>query len=80
MSRDRIVPIGPGLYRLTVRSKGRRDLYARLPGVRVEDGDAEYLGYRIIFSEALKPFIAGTLKRRPRREDDEAKQIDLFKP
>ena len=57
-----IVAIGQGLCRLTVRTAKQRDLYAKIPGVRIDDRDAEHMGYRIIFSERLRGLIQSTLE------------------
>lgn len=40
---------------------------ARIPGVRIDDEDAEESGYRVIFPEETEGLIRGLLKRRPRR-------------
>ena len=64
-----IVSIGHSLCRLTIRSKGERDLFARIPGFRVEDEDAEYIGWRVIFSEELRRCVEASLRMRRRLKD-----------
>ena len=64
-----IVSIGQGLCRLTVRSVKQRDLYAKIPGVRIDDREAEYLGYRVLFPERLRGLIQSTLDQERERAE-----------
>lgn len=77
-----IVAIGQGLCRLTVRSAKQRDLYAKIPGVRIDDRDAEYLGYRVIFPERMRGLIQSTLEKEQEREEKppQAAQMKLTLP
>lgn len=72
-----IVAIGQGLCRLTVRSEKQRDLYARIPGVRIDDRDAEYLGYRVIFPERMKGLIQSTLEKERERAEKAPRPVQM---
>ena len=63
-----IVSIGQGLCRLTVRTRKQRNFYTRIPGVRIDDRDAEYLGYRVLFPEKMRGLIESTLRKERRKE------------
>ena len=72
-----IVPIGQGLCRLTVRSTAQRDLYAKIPGVRIDDREAEHLGYRVIFPEHLRGLIESTLKKGEREPEKPREPVQM---
>lgn len=74
-----IVHIGQGLCRMTVKSKRLRSRCARIPGVRIEEEDAEELGYRIIFPEGLENLMRGLLRGTSRRKREKWEQMDLFR-
>lgn len=74
-----IVHIDQGLCRMTVRSKRLVSQCARIPGVRIEEENAEELGYRVIFPEEMEKLIRGLLKGRPRRKREQGEQMDLFR-
>jgi len=63
--------IGKGMYRITVRSKAKRERLARMPGVRVE-------GARVIFPERLSGNIRLILNPRTKRKTRKAVQTSLF--
>ena len=79
LKQPKIVHIGQGLCRMTVRSKRLVSQCARVPGVRIEDEDAEELGYRVIFPEEMEKLIQGLLKGRPRQKREQGEQMDLFR-
>jgi hypothetical protein len=72
-----IVSIGQGLCRLTVRSEKQRDLYARIPGVRIDDRDAEYMGYRVIFPERMRGLIQSTLEKERERAEKAPRPVQM---
>lgn len=72
-----IVSIGKGLCRLTVRTRKQRDLYARIPGVRIDDRDAEFLGYRAIFPERMRGLIESTLKNSQRKPEPPPQPVQM---
>ncbi len=72
-----IVAIGQGLCRLTVRSKKQRDLYARIPGVRIDDRDAEHLGFRVIFPERMRGLIQSTLEKERERAERAPRPVQM---
>jgi len=63
--------IGKGMYRITVRSKAKRERLARIPGVRVE-------GTRVIFPEWLSGNIRLILNTGTKRKTRKAIQTSLF--
>lgn len=72
-----IVGIGKGLCRLTVKSRKQRDLYARIPGVWIDDRDAEYLGYRVIFPERMRGMIESTLQKGQRKPEKPPQPVQM---
>jgi len=72
-----IVSIGQGLCRLTVRSAKQRDLYAKLPGVRIDDRDAEHLGFRVIFPERLRGLVQSTLEKERERAERAPRPVQM---
>jgi hypothetical protein len=72
-----IVSIGQGLCRLTVRSEKQRNLYAKIPGVRIDDRDAEHLGYRVIFPERMKGLIQSTLEKERERAEKAPRPVQM---
>lgn len=65
------INIGKGIYRLTVRSKAKRDRLAKIPGVQIK-------GTRVIFPEWLAVNIERIVDPPPKKKDIPAKQTDLF--
>ncbi len=72
-----IVAIGQGLCRLTVRSEKQRDLYAKIPGIRIDDRDAEYLGYRVIFPERMRGLIQSTLDKDREKAEKAPRPVQM---
>ena len=72
-----IVGIGKGLCRLTVKTRKQRDFYARIPGVRIDDRDAEYLGYRVIFPERMRGLIESTLQKGQRKPEKPPQPVQM---
>ena len=72
-----IVAIGQGLCRLTVRSVKQRDLYAKIPGVRIDDREAEHMGYRVIFPERMRGLIESTLQKGPRKPEKPPEPVQM---
>ena len=75
-----IIGIGKGLCRLTVRSAKQRGFYARIPGIRIDDRDAEYLGYRVIFPERMRGMIQSTLEKGGKKPEKPRKAIQMGLP
>ena len=65
------INIGKGMYRLTVRSKIKRDRLAKIPGVQVK-------GTRAIFPEWLVMHIKQIIDPPQKKKDTHAKQTNLF--
>lgn len=55
----------------------RRNLWQILR-IRIEEEDAEELGYRVIFPEEMERLIRRLLKQRPRAEREKWEQLELF--
>ena len=67
----KFINIGKGMYRLTVRSKAKRDRLAKIPGVQVK-------GTRVIFPEWLVVNIRRIIDPPQKKKVTPAKQTDLF--
>ncbi|MFC1508262.1 hypothetical protein ACFL60_01075 [Candidatus Omnitrophota bacterium] len=65
------INIGKGMYRITVRSKAKRDRLARIPGVQVK-------GTRVIFPEWLVVNIKRIIDPPQKKMETPVKQTDLF--
>jgi hypothetical protein len=64
--------IGKGMYRITVRSKAKREKISRIPDVQVE-------GTKVVFPEWLSNHIKQILKPTAKRKKPKAIQTELFK-
>jgi len=64
--------IGKGMYRITVRSKVKRERLSKIPEVRVE-------GIRVVFPEWLSGSIDYILNPRRRKRERKTNQMSLFK-
>ena len=65
------VSIGRGLFRITVRSKEKRDRLAKVPGVQVE-------GARVVFPEQLLAQVKSIVEPPSRPRSSKLEQTDLF--
>lgn len=65
------VPIGKGLFRITVRSKAKREKLEAISDVVVE-------GMRVIYPEWLHDHIARILTTSPRKKKTPPDQTSLF--
>jgi len=63
---------------MTVKNKRLLSQCARIPGLRIEEEDAEEMGYRVIFPEEMEGLIRGLLKPRARRKREGWEQLELF--
>ena len=73
-----IVHIGQGLCRMTVKSKRLLSQCRRIPCVRIEEEDAEELGYRVIFPEDMEGLFRGLTRPRTRRKREVWVQMEMF--
>ena len=71
MSGSEFIKIGKGMYRVTVRSKAKRDRLERIPVVQVK-------GTRVIFPE----WVAGSIRRilypPAKKTEPKAEQTELL--
>ncbi len=64
--------IGKGLYRITVRSKHKRERLSKIPEIRVE-------GNRVVFPEWLSGSVEHIINPRRRKRVSRPTQMSLFK-
>ncbi|MDP6125541.1 MAG: hypothetical protein QGH20_07285 [Candidatus Latescibacteria bacterium] len=74
----KVVEIGQGLCRVSVRSQQTRDRLAAVPGIRVEIEDAEYIGWRVIFPSEMRPMVERLFKKHPPIDTAPPTQLGLF--
>ena len=65
------VLIGKGMYRISVRSKAKRERLAKFPEVQTD-------GIRVIFPEWLMPHVERILKPSARSKTKQPDQTTLF--
>jgi len=63
--------IGKSMYRITVRSKAKREKLAKIPEVQVD-------GVRVVFPEWLKRSIELIVTPKAKKKKTKAEQIELF--
>lgn len=71
MTMTEAVAIGKGLYRVTVRSRVKREKLAAIPGVRVEDD-------RLIVGEELRGPVLNFLGRRRQKREPAPQQMEIW--
>lgn len=67
----KVVSIGKGLYRVTIRSKEKRDRLAKIPDVTVD-------GVRVIFPEGILKHVKSIIESRARSRSTDPEQTSLF--
>lgn len=71
MNNPKFVAIGKGMYRITVRSRAKRERLERIPEVQVD-------GIRVVFPEWLLGNIRRILIPSQRKTTPKGEQIDMF--
>ncbi len=67
------VPVGKGMWRVTIKSRALRDRFVDQPGFRVS-GDSVYFHETLL--GAMKKMLGE--EPRPRRHETPARQMELF--
>ena len=71
MNSPKFVAIGKGMYRVTVRSRAKRERLERIPEVQID-------GMRVVFPEWMAGNIQRLLVPSPRKSTPAGEQIDIF--
>lgn len=67
----KVISIGKGMYRITVRSKTKRERLSQIPGVHVE-------GTRVVFPGWLTGNIKLIMNPPPKKRVKKTSQMSLF--